>query len=184
MSGSRSRELRDRLQKALLKGRFADALGYYTVLERMEAHEPRWPHRKGDLLKRLGRPDEAADSYERAVDLYAQRGFVARAAALAKVVMAIEPSRVDVLQRVTPEPARKLHRAARPAVVTADPNRGLDPSDTTDDKQISAEAFPLVQTKGPGKISRFTRPPAEHPESMPSAPAFSLIPPPRAKKPA
>jgi tetratricopeptide (TPR) repeat protein len=214
VSGSRSRELRDRLQKALLKGRFADALGYYTVLERMEADEPRWPHRKGDLLRRLGRADDAVDSYERAVDLYAQRGFVARAAAMAKLVIAMDPSRADVLQRVTPVPARKLHRAARRAVVTADPNRALDASDTTDEKQLSAEAFPLVQTKGPAEMSRVTqrpgtrppdldiaeielvdqleqepegaseRPPAEHLARKPSAPAFSLVPPARAKKPA
>lgn len=174
MSGSRSRELRDRLQKSLLKERFTDALGYYTVLESMEADEPRWPHRKGDLLKRLGRADDAVDSYERAVELYAQRGFLACASAMAKVVMAIDPSRADVLERVTPEPAWKVHRTGRRPVVTAEPNRALDPPDTTHEEHLAAEAFPLVQTKGP----------SEHPASAPSAPAFSLIPPARAKKPA
>ena len=83
MSGSPSRKVRDQLQKSLQKERFAEALAHYEALERMEASEPRWPHRKGDLLKRLGRSEEAVRSYERAVDLYAQQGFVARAAAMA-----------------------------------------------------------------------------------------------------
>ena len=68
---------------------------HYSALERVEPSEPRWPHRRGDLLKRLGRKQEAIGSYERAVDLYAQQGFVARAAAMAKVVIAMEPERID-----------------------------------------------------------------------------------------
>jgi CRP-like cAMP-binding protein len=163
VSGSRSRELRDRLQKSLLKERFAEALSYYKALERVEAGEPRWPHRKGDLLKRLGHSEEAVASYERAVDLYAQQGFLARAAALAKVVMAIDPSRADVLERVTPEPARKLHRDARDGIATADPEQQDDPSVKTSKRSISTEAFPLVQTKGPDDMLRFTQPPASNP---------------------
>lgn len=160
MSGSRSRKLRDKLQGLLLKERFSEALDCYARLEQMESDEPRWPHRKGDLLKRLGRLEEAVSSYESAVDLYAQRGFVARAAAMAKVVLAIDPDRADVLERVSPEAARKLHRSARGSVVTARPVQDLEPADRTHTKRISAEAFPLVQTKGPDDMLRFSQPPA------------------------
>ncbi|MGB5192350.1 MAG: cyclic nucleotide-binding domain-containing protein [Polyangiales bacterium] len=206
MPGSRSRKLRNQLQALLLKERFGEALDCYRQLERMEADEPRWPHRRGDLLKRLGRLEEAVDSYERAVDLYAKLGFVARAAAMAKVVMAIDPDRTDVLERVAPEPARKLHRSARGAVVTADSDQDLEPSERTQTKRISTEAFPLVQTKGPGDMLRFTqpptathleldiseieladrpapspgrlseRPPAEHLAQLPSMPLFAEVP--------
>ena len=95
-------------------------LRQYESLQVVERNEPRWPHRKGDLLKRLGRPEEAVLSYEKAIDLYAQLGFVARAAAMAKVVLEIAPERVDVLERVMPDAARKLHRSARSAGVRAD----------------------------------------------------------------
>lgn len=160
MSGSRSRKLRDKLQQLLLKERFVEALDCYVLLERMEADEPRWPHRKGDLLRRLGHIDEAVSSYERAVDLYAQQGFLARAAAMAKVVMAIDPDRGDVLERVAPEPARKLHRSARASMLKAHTNHDVEPSEQTHTKRISAEAFPLVQTKGPDDMLRFSQPPA------------------------
>ena len=120
MSGSRTRNLRDKLNQALRKERLGEALGHYESLQMMELSEPRWPHRKGDLLKRLGREDEAVEAYERAVDLYAQQGFVARAAAMAKVVLGIAPERVDVLERVSTDEARRLHRSARSTIRTAD----------------------------------------------------------------
>ncbi|MGB5701737.1 MAG: hypothetical protein WBM48_02885, partial [Polyangiales bacterium] len=148
------------MQKSLLKERFSESLDLYAVLERMEADEPRWPHRKGDLLKRLGRDEEAVAAYERAVDLYAARGFVARAAAMAKVVMGIDPDRAGVLERVAPEPARKLHRSARGAFVTAHAEQDIDEAAQTYTKRINSDAIPLVQTKSPNDTLRFTQPPA------------------------
>lgn len=204
MSGSRTRKLRDQLQKALLKERFAEALQHYRALERMEPDEPRWPHRKGDLLKRLGQPELAIESFERAVDLYAQRGFVARAAAMAKVIVAIDPSRGDVLDRVEPEPARKLYRSARRAVFTARPER--DEEIPRRKKRISTDALPLVAAESSDDVLRFThppygrdfdldlsiaeltdrqpptpdraseRPPAEHLAQLPSMPLFAEVP--------
>lgn len=142
MSGTRSRKLRDELQRALERGRFTEALGLYEVLETMERDEPRWPHRKGDLLKRLGRLDPAVQSYIRAVDLYAEQGFVARAAAMAKVVIGIDPNREEVLDRVNADAARELHRSARTHI-----------------RRISADALPLVAAPD-GDVNRFTQPPA------------------------
>jgi CRP-like cAMP-binding protein len=126
-----------------MKERFSEALTHYETLEKMEPVEPRWPHRKGDLLKRLGRLEEAICSYERAVDLYAQQGFVARAAAMAKVVVGIDPNREDVLERVTPDAARELHRSTRGPHM----------------RRISAEALPLVADPNAEDALRFTRPP-------------------------
>jgi CRP-like cAMP-binding protein len=156
MTGSRSRNIREKLQKALIRERFAEALLHYATLERIESTEPRWPHRKGDLLKRLGRRREAIESYERAVDLYAQQGFVARAAAMAKVVIAMDPERVDVLMRVSPEAARRLHRSARSGFVTADSDL-----DDRHDTRIAQDAIPLIADRSAEPdLLRFTKPPA------------------------
>lgn len=120
----------------------------------MEPDEPRWPHRKGDLLKRLGRPGAAVEAYEQAVDLYAQQGFVARAAAMAKVVMAIAPERAEVLKRVSSDAARKLHRSTRSRVVTADET-------TAQAKRLADDAPPLVEdASAADDVRRFTMPPA------------------------
>ena len=162
MSGSRSRKLRDQLNKALRRERLGEALGHYEGLQTAEPNEPRWPHRKGDLLKRLGRRAEAVEAYERAVDLYANQGFVARAAAMAKVVMGIAPERVDVLERVSPDAARRLHRSVRSAVVTADAGAELGrDGPVTQTKRLASDALPLVADESAADdLLRFTRPPA------------------------
>ena len=154
MSSSRSRNLREKLHTALRKERLREALGHYETLELLEPTEPRWPHRKGDLLKRLGRPQQAVIAYERAVGLYAQLGFVARAAAMAKVVIGIDPDRRDVLERVTPNVARELHRSARGKGFAAD-------TLTPQANRISSDAETLVD-HGPatGDTLRFSSPPA------------------------
>ncbi|MEM7138716.1 MAG: cyclic nucleotide-binding domain-containing protein [Myxococcota bacterium] len=159
MAGSRSRKLRDDLQKAILKERYSDALRIYSTLELVEPREPRWPHRKGDLLNRLGRKDAAADSYEAAVDLYAEAGFVARAAAMAKVVLGIDATRTEVLDRLNVDQARKLHRSARGTFVTATLGEGNEPT-STKTKRIALDALPLVRddSVADGEL-RFTKPP-------------------------
>ena len=162
MSGRQSGSLRERLQRALENGRFTEALGHYEALETIEPGEPRWPRRKGDLLTRLGRRNKAIEAYERAVDLYAERGFVARAAAMAKVVLGLAPERIDVLERVSFDTARKLHRAARSAFVTADVDefsRAAEPFHLT--KHLAVDAPPLLaDPSATDDLSRFTRPPA------------------------
>lgn len=162
MPSSRSRSLREKLNQALRKERLSEALGHYESLQMMEHSEPRWPHRKGDLLKRLGRQAEAVGAYEQAVDLYAQQGFVARAAAMAKVVLTIAPERVDILERVTTDAARKLHRSARPAITTTRVTARLDADEpVTQTKRYSVDALPLVADESAGDdLLRFTTPPA------------------------
>ena len=146
-----------------MRARFGQALELYQELESREPQEPRWPHRKGDLLKRLGRLDEAVDAYERAIELYARLGFVARAAAMAKVVMSISPERSDVVDRLRVDEARRLHRSARSVVVTADSGH----EEITQTKRISSDALPLVTHELEREdLGRFSRPPADRPLTL------------------
>ena len=108
---SRTIDLQNELSKMLKVGRLDHALEIYELIEKRKPDEARWPHRKGELLNRLGRIDEAVVAYERAVDLYAAKGFVERAAATAKVMLKIDPSRTDVLQRLQQEAADSFHHA-------------------------------------------------------------------------
>ena len=162
MPGHRSRKLRDKLNQALRRERLGEALRYYDALQGLEPDEPRWHHRKGDVLKRLRRLPEAADAYERAVDLYARQGFVARAAAMAKVVTGIAPEREGIFERVRVDAARKLHRSARSAGVTADADTRFDEDEpVTQTKRFAVDALPLVADDSAGEdVLRFSKPPA------------------------
>lgn len=115
MSHARASDLTDKLNHALRKERWTSAFELYEELSALELDEPRWPNRAGDLHRRLGHDAEAVRCYERAVDRYAKQGFVARAAAMAKVLLAIDPTRTDVLARVDPTRARELLEQRRRA---------------------------------------------------------------------
>lgn len=97
---SKTTDLRAKLGQALEASRLHEALDLYELIEREKPDEPRWPHRRGDLLQRMGRKADAVRAYERAVGLYATKGFMARAAAMAKLILAIDPTKSDVLERV------------------------------------------------------------------------------------
>ena len=106
-------DLRVQLNKALEHGRMIEALELYELVEKRQPDEPRWSHRKGDLLRRIEREADALRAYERAAYLYSARGFDARAAATARLMLAIDPSKDDVLERVTRVAERRLQRQRR-----------------------------------------------------------------------
>jgi Flp pilus assembly protein TadD len=89
---SKTTNLREQLQEALRAKRLGEALDIYALIEQRRPDEPRWPHRRGDLLQRMGRAAEAVLAYEHAVELYAAKGFVARAEAMTKVASAVQPA--------------------------------------------------------------------------------------------
>ncbi|MBI4822165.1 MAG: cyclic nucleotide-binding domain-containing protein [Deltaproteobacteria bacterium] len=105
-----------------------DAEELVKVLEELASAEPdnsRWPHRQGDTLRKLGDLKRAVVAYEKAVALYTQAGFITRALAMAKTILAIDSSRIDVLERVDPEEARKLRKPERKMIPSADTGRIL-----------------------------------------------------------
>ncbi len=157
---SKSTNLRAELSKALKSDRLHEALDLYELIEKRNADEPRWSHRKGDLLQRMGRKADAVVAYERAVDLYAKKGFVARAAAMAKVIVAIDPGKNEVLERVDPQAARRLHREARSVIVTADePPTPNDGGPDTATQSLVTDALPLITDRtAPSGETRFTKP--------------------------
>ena len=110
---SKTMDLRAQLSQALEAGQMEQALDLYELIEKQKPDEPRWSHRKGDLLRRMGRQADAVRAYERAVELYAARGFQARAVATAKLMLAIDPNRGEVLEQVEPEAVQRFQQQRR-----------------------------------------------------------------------
>jgi tetratricopeptide (TPR) repeat protein len=107
---STTADLRAQLNRALEHGRMNEALELYELVEKRKPDEPRWSHRKGDLLCRIGREADALRAYKRAAYLYSAKGFDARALATAKLMLAIDPSKGDALERLTRVAERRLWR--------------------------------------------------------------------------
>jgi CRP-like cAMP-binding protein len=113
--------LRKRLDRALENDDLVSALEVLALLQEADPRTPRWSHKRGDLLRKQNDVKEAIRCYATAVDLYADQGFIARAVAMARTILDLDPSRIDVLERVDPEAARKLHRRHRPRAISNPP---------------------------------------------------------------
>ncbi|HRH00157.1 MAG TPA: hypothetical protein PLR99_28120, partial [Polyangiaceae bacterium] len=130
--------LRTDWERAVENNRPEDALTALKGLQRLEPKEPRWPHRAGETLRRLGKHAEAADAFLRAIELYHTQGFEARAEALAKSVLQLNPSKADLIAeiRAMPTPsgpaspflaASAKMRAAAPTRPSVEPEAGAKP---------------------------------------------------------
>ena len=113
---SKTIDLRAELSKALQAGRFTQALDLYELIEKRKPDEPRWAHRKGDLLRRMGRQPDALIAYERAVHLYSAKGFDARATATAKLLLTLDPNKGEVLEWADSVAARRFEQQSRNAI--------------------------------------------------------------------
>src|SRR5688572_29897927 len=90
--------LKTELDQAVRKDKSRDALRIVASLERAEPDEPRWPHRRGDLNRKLADTAAAVAAYERATELYVARGMIARAVAMAKTILLLDSTRTSILE--------------------------------------------------------------------------------------
>jgi CRP-like cAMP-binding protein len=106
--------LRDEWERAIAKDRHADAAKALAALEQAEPGDPQWSQRLGDALRRLGKAREAEAAFERATRRYAAKGFMPKAIAMAKLVLALNPARTDVLASLEVKPETKAPPPLRP----------------------------------------------------------------------
>ena len=97
---AKARKLRDKAARARERGRDEQALACYLELEALEPTEPDWPRRAAECYRRLGRSADEVRALLRAMDGLAQGGFVVKAIALGKRVMALEPGNEVVRGRL------------------------------------------------------------------------------------
>ena len=76
---------------ALRKGKYRQALHCYQALEKEEPGSGDWPRRIAEIMKRLGDPNEALRSLERAMEKYEQSGFEAKAHAVSRMILQLDP---------------------------------------------------------------------------------------------
>lgn len=162
------RKLRKQLENALAKRREDEAADVLGKLMEADPKVPRWPHKRGDLLRKLNQNRLAIECYAAAATLYAEQGFIARAVAMAKTILNLDPRRIDVLERVDPEAARKLHRLQRPNSVPVRTAQARHPALLDDDAPLHHPA--LLPDDGPA---------LRHPALLPDDDVPPLPPPPK-----
>ncbi len=168
-----TRQLKEKLERAIEKDRPKEALEILDKLEFIEADKARWPHRRGDILRKLGQKAAAIEAYERGVSLYAVEGFIARAIALAKLVVDLDPSRTDVLEKVDPKQARRrLRPDVAPPIPPPEARRPIAAPGPTGPSTPPAAARPTP----PPPAARPTPPPAPPGPTIPVRPTPPPVP--------
>src|SRR5262249_7952554 len=94
------RKLREEANEATASGKYKRALAAYLELERLEPGDAQWSKRAAETYRRLGKDRDAIDAYKRAVDRYAQGGFLVQAIAVCKLILQIDPKNDEALHRI------------------------------------------------------------------------------------
>jgi CRP-like cAMP-binding protein len=94
------RQLRNEASEATSAGKYKRALAAYLELERLEPRDAQWSKRAAETYRRLGKDKDAIAAYARAVDRYAQGGFLVQAIAVCKLILQIDPRNDDALRRL------------------------------------------------------------------------------------
>ena len=128
MSAAPIDELREQWDRAVERDRPRDAVAALAQLEKLEPDEPRWSQRLGEAQRRLGKAGDAEEAFVRAIEGYVKQGFLPRAIAMAKLVITLNPKRVDLLARLEPpKPAPRPPPAAARTGTPAPPPRVVPP---------------------------------------------------------
>jgi CRP-like cAMP-binding protein len=126
------RALRAEALELLRKGSNAAALSRFTELERLDPDVAEFPRRAADCHRGLGNVVDQLEALGRAADLYANQGAHAKAIALCRVILGIDPehtrARAHLLEldvarpaartETLPQGARGIPRLPLPAVGT------------------------------------------------------------------
>jgi CRP-like cAMP-binding protein len=159
----RIRALREEALELLRKGSNAAALIRFAELERLAPDVAEFPQRAADCHRNLGDATQQVDALGRAVELYANEGALAKAVALCKVILAIDPEHGRTGARLA-----ELSGALQPARVEPEPPRP---------KPVPRLPIPAVSvpaTRVPAVDLPVSVPAGESPSGAPKRPRRSL----------
>ncbi|HEV8231776.1 MAG TPA: tetratricopeptide repeat protein [Thermoanaerobaculia bacterium] len=99
MSGARDRIVQS-AEKNLSRGRLDQALQDYLRLLAENSNDAFALNKAGDLCVRMGRPADAIEHFVRIAELYSADGFFLKAIAIFKKINKIDPTRLDIYERL------------------------------------------------------------------------------------
>jgi tetratricopeptide (TPR) repeat protein len=106
MSGTRDRIVQS-AEKNLSRGRLDQALSDYLRLLKDNPTDTFALNKAGDVCVRMGRPADAIEHFSRIADVYTNDGFFLKAIAILKKINKIDPTRLDVHDRLADLYARQ-----------------------------------------------------------------------------
>jgi CRP-like cAMP-binding protein len=102
-----ARQLRDKANEALNKGRFAQAAELFEEYCQREPKDFQTRVRLGDVWAKMGEKARATVAYQAAAEGFAREGFLPRAIAVSKLILELDPSHQGVQQMLADLYARR-----------------------------------------------------------------------------
>ena len=136
------RDLQRTIEKAerlYSKGKYQSALDSYEQMREFGEEDPKIFLRLGDIARRLGNNSLAIDDYKSAATGYAQRGFIVKAIAVCKVILNLDPSRVDIENNLAALYLKKNDQHGRVCLFRAFVGESLPPQP----EEVKAPTKPL-----------------------------------------
>lgn len=165
------RKLKEQAQNALDKGKYKKALPLYLTLEEMEPHDGQWPRRAADMYRRLGRTQEAIDTFDRAATKYMDAGFLVKSIAICKMILQLDPTHSAVRERLSALNAKRGVEDIR----RANPVGSISNNVAITEREPSAADVPVADNPATASPPPPTTPPVASP---PPTPVTSPPPPP------
>jgi CRP-like cAMP-binding protein/tetratricopeptide (TPR) repeat protein len=145
--------LREEARRFFSAGKHDKAARVYSELHGEEPNNPRWPQKLGETQRRLGNGPEAVGAFAVAATLYAKQGFLLKAIAICKIILALDPSHGATQEMLAELYSRRYGRPPPPppseARLVADPNEidlgaDLAPSDEHEASQ-TLDSIPAIE---------------------------------------
>ena len=95
-----ARKLKDDAAAAARDRKWKKALEHYLALEEAEPQNGMWPQKSGEMSRKLERKDDAIAAYLRAADAYSKAGFLVKAIAVCKLILAIDPTHTSTQEKL------------------------------------------------------------------------------------
>jgi cAMP-dependent protein kinase regulator len=121
-------KLKANVQKAVEGGKHKKAAEIYLELASAEPNEGLWPHRAGEMYKKVGEKPGAVKALREAADRYSRRGFLLKAIAVCKLILDVDPQQTEaqeLLARLYADPQAGPVRPVR-RTPTIPPGKGLE----------------------------------------------------------
>lgn len=117
------REIRDAALELSRHGRHAAALERFGQLERLQPAEADWPRRAAECARLLANVPLQVAALGRAAELYARAGAMAKAIAMCRMILALDPTHTQTQERLAALQVQEGTVAPPPRLPLAAPTR-------------------------------------------------------------
>ncbi len=149
-----SEELRKKAKKALLEGKYKQALDAYVELHKADPSDLRTHVKVAELREKTGDTGGAVNDYMTIANTYAEQGFVVQAIAINKIILRLDSARTEIkekLKRLSSE------RGDDWAITTVTPQDKLHATEISgmDKAKLSFERTPLLSGLAGDELEAF-----------------------------